>query len=174
MRRHAILLAFWLGGCATPAGGSRELTLRTVGDTTALDIASDGSITSAAYQLRATPEGYFGTRGDQTLDLSVQGDRMFGVVGDAVVSMYLSFDGDALDAQGLYAGRMGRLTASRDEITSWIGRCYYVLHATGTRFEGERNCRTGHLQRATVEVPPGFEGLPARRRAMLLALLLSG
>jgi hypothetical protein len=175
MRWWTVLAAMvTAGGCVT-TGGPDALALRTVGHTRLLDVFPDGGVVSADYQLEATPEGYWGTVGDGTVDLNAQGDRVFGVIGNGVVNMRLRVEGDAVRLQGLYGGRVGGLAADARAISSWLGRCYYDLRAVGNRYQGQRNCYRGPgVQPATVELPASFGTLPPQRRAMLLALLLAG
>jgi hypothetical protein len=176
MQWRAWCMGVWAavaGGCAT-APGPDSLALRTAGDTRLLDIYPGGGVVSADYQLKATPEGYWGTfGGGATVDLNAHGGRIVGVIGPGIVNMHLRIQGDAVRLQGLYGGALGGLSADRQAISAWLGLCYYDLHAVGNRFEGQRNCHRRRVQPATVELPPGFAALPPQRRAMLLALLLA-
>jgi hypothetical protein len=166
------VVAAVVGGCATTAGPD-ALALRTAGDTRLLDLYPGGGVVSAEYQLKATPEGYWGTAGGGTVDLNAAQGRIFGVIGGGVVNLHLRVEGDAVRLQGLYGGALGGLSADGQAISAWLGLCRYDLRAVGPRFEGQRNCHRGRVQPATVELPPGFAALPPQRRAMLLALLLA-
>jgi hypothetical protein len=170
--RRLLSALLLVAGCA--ASGRQALTLRGPGFTRELDVAADGSVRGAAFQLRATGDGYAGTSPTGTVHLTVQGDRIIGTVGDSLVDMHVRVEGGALRAQGLFAGEMSQLAADGQAVTASFGRCSYRLHAGGGRLEGHRTCHaTVPLQVISMAVPPGFAALPAERRAMLLALLFS-
>jgi hypothetical protein len=152
------------------------LTLRAIGETQQMTLAPDGGVMGSSFQLRATSGGYFGVAGAQTVDLNSIGLKIVGVAGGGVVNLHLLVDGDAVQVQGLFAGRLGRLFADSHGMSSWFGGCRYDLEMAGARFEGLRTCPRVHqaAEPVSVELPSGFADLPGGRRAMLLALLLAG
>jgi hypothetical protein len=148
--------------------------MRTIGETQSMGLEADGGVLGAGFQLTPTPEGYFGRAGSRWVDLSGEGRRIIGVLGNGLVNLHLRVDGEAVSVQGLFGGQLGRLAADRHGISSWLGGCYYDLQASGARFEGQRTCRRSrHVpEPVVVQLPDAFDRLPAERRAMLLALLL--
>jgi hypothetical protein len=172
MTPFGLAAAALVGACSTASQGT-YLTLRTAGETQQMSWAADGGVLGANFQLRATPEGYLGVVGENTVDLTSDGQRIVGVVGDRPVNLHLKVDADGLRARGVFAGQIGSLVADRYAISSWLGGCQYTLQATGSRFQGERICRSNQtFEVVTIEVSRSFGALPAPRRVMLLALLL--
>jgi hypothetical protein len=139
-----------------------------------MSLAPDGGVVGSSFQLRPTSDGYFGVAGTQTVDLNSFGQRIVGVAGGGVVNLHLRVDGDAVQVQGLFGGRLGRLFADSHAMSSWFGGCRYDLRMAGARFEGLRTCPRvpQAAQPVTVELPSGFADMPGERRAMLLTLLL--
>jgi hypothetical protein len=172
MTSFGVAVAALAGACSTASQGT-YLTLRTVGETQQMSWAADGGVLGANFQLRATPEGYLGLVGDSTVELTSDGQRIVGVVGDRPVNLHLKIDGDGVRARGMFAGQIGSLVADRFAISSWLGGCHYALQVAGPRFQGERICRSSQVfELVTIELSRSFAALPAARRAMLLALLL--
>jgi hypothetical protein len=171
-----LVLAALAGSACSTAGSGSYLTLRTIGETREMGPESDGGVRGARFQLRPTREGYWGTSGDALVDMNADGPHIVGVLGDHPINLHLQVEGDALRLQGLFAGRIGSMTIDRQGLSSWLGGCYYDLQAAGARFEGMRTCRArrGLAEPVSIDIAPGFEALPAERRAMLLALLLGG
>jgi hypothetical protein len=110
------------------------------------------------------------------VDLRSDGRRIVGTMRNQIVDLHVENEDQALTIRGLFAGRLGRLTASNAGIYSTLGACVYDLEAHGTHYEGQRACGGSHsalVYPATVELPTGFERLPPDRQMMLLALILT-
>jgi hypothetical protein len=171
-------MRFWLlaglmviGGCVWRAAESATLALHVPGETRAMQLSAGGEVSGQSFQLRPTAGGYRGTAGAAVVDLNSSGEKITGVVGDRIVDLHVRVEGDEVHANGLFAGELGRLDAGPQAIFGYVGRCRYDLRDAGARFEGTRTC--GGTYPASLDLPRELANLPADRRAMLLALLLS-
>jgi hypothetical protein len=177
--RAWFLIVAGLAGCAAgnAESGASTLTLRAPGETQEMRITTDGRVAGASFQLQATDAGYRGAVHSQIVELRSDGERIRGVVGDRIVDLHVRVDGDVMGANGLFAGRLGRITATPVSISSSFGPCRYELQGDlrASKYEGSRACMRAPLpfEPASVELPARFGELPADRRAMLLALLLA-
>jgi hypothetical protein len=178
MRRLAVALVL-LGACAgaDKSGANRDVTLRTAtGALRSFSLAKDGNLIGPTMSLAPTETGYRGMVDSAMVDLRSDGERISGTLRNQMVDLHVSSDDDEMIVRGLFAGRLGRITASSLAIYSTLGICVYDLEARGGRYEGQRACGGGRMPSvypATVELPPGFERLSRDRQMMLLALLLT-
>ncbi|HEY0714207.1 MAG TPA: hypothetical protein VGF45_16110 [Polyangia bacterium] len=166
-----------LVGCAqsraaAPAGG---FALRTA-SAGHLSLGHQGEITGPTLQLSPTATGYRGVAGTAGVDVRAEGPRIVGTIRSRVIDMRYEVQGSGLTVSGLFAGRMGRLTASHSEIRSALGVCSYQLAASGSAYEGERTCSYSIMpagEAHSLKLPAGFDRLSVDRQAMVLAILLS-
>jgi hypothetical protein len=175
MRRLAFPLALLIG-CASSAAPKRQFTLRTTQGAQQLSLGQSGEIIGPTMQLSPTDTGYRGMADAAIVDLRSDGERIVGSIRDRIIDLHITVEDGGLVARGLFAGRLGRLDASNQEIRSTLGACTYELEAVGNHYEGQRACgRTPipMIRPAVIELPAGFERLKVDRQVMLLALLLT-
>jgi hypothetical protein len=172
-----VFLTISLTACArhAPVPTPTGFALRTTAEGH-VALGSQGEITGPTLQLARTAAGYRGFAGGANVDVRAEGDHILGSIQSRVIDLRYHVEGTGLVISGLFAGRMGRLTASHAEIRSALGVCSYVLAAVGSYYEGERSCSYSVVpsdQLHRLKLPDGFNRLPVDRQAMVLALLLS-
>ena len=182
MRFVATLLwiAVGAGACASNPSSTRTeyFSLHTVNSSQQIGLAQNGQLIGPNIQLSPTASGYRGMSYSALVDLRSDGEHILGTINDRVVDLHLKVGPDGLLARGMFGGRLGRLEATNQGISSTLGPCAYDLMVKNQRYEGNRACGRGGMtipmvRPAVVELPPGFERLRPDRQAMLLAILLS-
>jgi hypothetical protein len=176
-RTILVMVALSAGACASPSTKKNEyFALKTSGSSNVMAISPNGQVVGPNIQLASTDSGYRGMARSSLVDLRSDGEHIVGTINDRIVDMHVTLTGDGLRARGMFGGRLGRIDASNTGITSNLGICHYELEVKGTRYEGQRACRTTGtvpmMWPAALELPPGFERLRPDRQAMLLAIML--
>jgi hypothetical protein len=126
-------------------------------------------------ELALLPDGYRGHSLSGLIDLRpAPDDRVYGTIGSVSTELYFEQTDDGFLLEGLYAGKLGTLTITPEQINGSVGGCAYDLMRGGpggSWYAGQRSCR-GAISGAQLALPAGLGSRPPAERAVLLAVFL--
>lgn len=124
---------------------------------------------SLGFQLHHSPKELRGRVGESTADIKFTENEAKGNIGQGAVNLKIKVEGEAVKAEGGFAGRPVQLTYSPSELTVYINDCTYRLKNNEGTYSGRRSCDRAFQRDTEVSIPEMFQQLsPAEQATILL------
>lgn len=161
---------------ATPAAD--ELVMWSNGTATSLKMNGDRAWGPGA-ELTRFDGAYRGTFNGRTVDLHLEGDRVFGMIGSSKVDLHVSGDGAQVHGEGLLNGQLSNFDIDDASLAGTFGLCSYQMKrkdpaSQDGRYLGYQSCNGAAYPAAHVTIPEYFRTLSALDQATLYSILLVG
>jgi hypothetical protein len=133
-----LFVSGFVGGCAadpscpkTPANAPIEhITVRSPGNFT--QVALQGSrMFGPDFDVVRCDTAYRGTAVKRTVDLTVQPDKIAGMIGTGRTDLHITKLPDGFELRGLYAGKLGDFTYRSERIDGQLGGRVFHLRTAG-------------------------------------------
>ena len=162
---------------ATASAGSGELVMYANGSATSLKMEGDRAWGPSA-ELTRFDGAYRGTFNGRSVDLHMEGDRVFGTIGTSKVDIHVSGDGVQVHGQGLLNGHISTFDVNDATLEGSFGLCSYQMKrkeqdATG-KYVGYQSCSGSIYPASHVTIPEFYRSLSALDQATLYTILLVG
>ncbi len=129
-------------------------------------------IVAPHLQLHHSREELRGRAFDATTVLSLEDGKVTGRIGDTLVNLKVTTQGDTVKSEGGFLGRPAEVRYSPAELHVYVAGCTYRLKNTEGTYVGKRSCDRAYEPQSEVVIPAEFQQLTASEQVALLLLSL--
>ena len=148
-----------------------EFVVEAPGRVLPVKVAGD-SLTGPVVQAKWSGNSLRGSAFNRPLDLTINGDRIEGLIAGRQVNVHVTQTASGLRLQGLYGGQPTDITIGQTHIDGHIGMCGYSMNTSGEIYRGTRQCGRAVNGQASLQIPRQLASAPPMRMAADLAVLL--
>jgi hypothetical protein len=170
--RFALSLGLLAGSAAMGASSEPHISVRL--PQASYNVRLTGKdIVAPHLQLHHSRQELRGRAFEATTMLSLKEDGVTGRIGNTLVNMKVSTEGDTVKSEGGFLGRPAEVRFSPAELHVYVGGCTYRLKNTEGTYVGKRSCDLALAPPSEVVIPEEFRELTPAEQVALLLLSLS-